>query len=90
VKPLKPEVEDAWSRAERAQKTAESLVGEDPDDHLSVGDEVDVTVREGQIVVTPSERIRDRYPLGELLARMPENYEPAEEDWGAPVGREVW
>ena len=58
--------------------------------HLTVGDEVDVTVREGQIVVTPSERIRGRYRLEELLASIPEDYEPVEEDWGPPVGREIW
>jgi antitoxin MazE len=37
-----------------------------------------------------SERVRDRYRLEDLVARMPEDYEPREEDWGAPVGREAW
>jgi len=58
--------------------------------NIAVGDEVDVTVQEGRIIVTPSERIRGRYRLADLVARMPEDYEPSEEDWGAPVGREVW
>jgi antitoxin MazE len=58
--------------------------------NIAVGDEVDVTVQEGRIVVTPSDQIRGRYRLEELLARMPEDYEPVEVDWGAPVGREVW
>ena len=57
---------------------------------LTVGDEVDVTVQEGTIVISPSQRIRGRYRLEDLLAQMPEDYQPAEEDWGSPVGREEW
>lgn len=57
---------------------------------LTVGDEVDVTVQEGTIVISPSQRIRGRYRLEDLLAQMPEDYQPAEEDWGRPVGREEW
>ncbi len=58
--------------------------------NLAVGDEVDVTVQQGRIIVVPSERIRGKYRLEDLVAQMPEDYEPHEEDWGAPVGREVW
>jgi len=58
--------------------------------NIAVGDEVDVTVREGQIIVTPSQRVRGRYRLEDLVAQMPEDYEPREEDWGPPVGRETW
>jgi antitoxin MazE len=57
---------------------------------LDVGDEVDVIVQDGKIVISPSQRVRGRYRLEDLLAQMPEDYEPAEEDWGAPVGREDW
>jgi len=57
---------------------------------IAVGDEVEVAVEEGRIVVTPSGRIRGRYRLEDLVARMPADYEPVEEDWGSPVGREVW
>lgn len=58
--------------------------------NLSVGDEVDVIVQEGRIVVTPSLRVRGRYRLEDLVAQIPPEYEPAEEDWGPPVGREAW
>jgi antitoxin component of MazEF toxin-antitoxin module len=58
--------------------------------NIAVGDEVEVAVLEGRIVVTPSDRIRGRYRLEDLVARMPEDYEPVEESWGPPVGREVW
>jgi len=58
--------------------------------NIVIGDEVEVTVQQGRIIVVPSERIRGRHRLEDLIARMPEDYEPFEEDWGAPVGREVW
>lgn len=57
---------------------------------IAVGDEVDITVQDGRIVVAPSQRIRGRYRLEDLVAQMPEDYEPVEESWGAPVGREAW
>jgi antitoxin MazE len=58
--------------------------------HIATGDEVDVSVQEGRIVVSPSQRIRGRYRLAEVVARIPEGYEPGEEDWGTPAGREAW
>ncbi len=57
---------------------------------IAVGDEVDVTVEQGRIVVEPSHRIRGKYRLEDLVKQIPEDYEPHEEDWGAPVGGEVW
>jgi len=57
---------------------------------IALGDEVDVLVEEGRLVISPSQRIRGRYQLEDLVARMPADYEPAEEDWGVPVGRDVW
>ena len=49
--------------------------------NLDLGDEVKVAVRNGQIVITPSDRVHGKYRLEEPLARMPEDYEPSEEDW---------
>ncbi len=57
---------------------------------IGVGDEVDISVERGRIVVEPSQRVRGKYRLEELLAQMPDGYESREEDWGEPVGREVW
>lgn len=57
---------------------------------LSVGDEVEIRVDTGRIVVEPSGRIRGRYKLEDLVAGMPEGLEAQEEDWGRPVGKEVW
>jgi antitoxin MazE len=60
------------------------------DAHISVGDEVDVTTRDGMIVIAPVRRIRGKQSLQELVSRIPMNYEAKEVDWGKPVGREVW
>jgi antitoxin MazE len=57
---------------------------------LRVGDEVEVRVRRGEIVVKPARRVRRKYRLKDLLARMPADYSPTEEDWGKPVGKEAW
>ena len=59
------------------------------DAHVSVGDEVDVAVREGVIVVTPVKRTRGKVSLRSLVARIPEDYRPEEADWGSQVGRET-
>jgi len=57
---------------------------------ISVGDPVDVSARDGVIVVAPVRRIRGKQSLQELVSRIPKNYKPAEVDWGEPVGREAW
>ena len=57
---------------------------------ISVGDNVDVAVRDGVIVVTPVKRTRRKVSLRKLVARIPKDYKPEEADWGSPVGREVW
>ena len=58
--------------------------------HISVGDEVDLAVHDGVIVVAPARRVRGRCNLKELVARIPRNYKPQEVNWGYPVGKEAW
>ena len=58
--------------------------------HIEVGDEVDVAVEDGVIVIVPARRIRGRYRLEDLVSRIPADYEAEEVDWGEAVGREVW
>ena len=60
------------------------------DVQLGVGDEVDISVKDGIMIVTPAKRIRGRYNLKDLVACIPENYQAGEVDWGEPVGKEVW
>ena len=60
------------------------------DAHIDVGDEVDISVKDGNIIVSPAKRIRGRHNLKDLVACIPENYETSEVDWGEPVGKEAW
>ncbi len=57
---------------------------------ISVGDEVNVAVHEGAIVVAPIKRLRGKHGLPELVRRIPKGYQSEEIDWGGPVGKEVW
>ncbi|MDZ4179693.1 MAG: AbrB/MazE/SpoVT family DNA-binding domain-containing protein [Coriobacteriia bacterium] len=60
------------------------------DADIEVGDQVDVTVHDGTLVITPVRRVRGRVDLGQLVREIPADYIPGELDWGTPVGREVW
>jgi antitoxin MazE len=60
------------------------------DAHISVGDDVDVSVKDGLIVVVPVRRVRGKRSLQELVSRIPKDYRAEETDWGQPVGKEVW
>ena len=57
------------------------------DAHISVGDDVELTVDHGQIVVRPASLVRGKYRLKDLLRKAPP---PSEVDWGAPSGKEAW
>ncbi len=57
---------------------------------INVGDEVNVCIRKGRIIVEPVAKVRGRYDLKALVAKMPKAYQPEEQDWGPPVGKEVW
>ncbi len=56
---------------------------------IDVGDEVQVSVHEGRIVVEPVTKVWGRYDLEALVSKMPKGYRAEELDWGPPVGREV-
>jgi antitoxin MazE len=58
--------------------------------HISVGDPVNVSTRDGVIVIAPVKRIRGKQNLKELVSRIPKNYKPKEVEWGKPVGSEDW
>ena len=58
--------------------------------HVSIGDPVEVSTRDGVIVIAPIRRIRGKLSLHELVSRIPKNYRPEEVEWGKPVGREDW
>ena len=60
------------------------------DARLGIGDEVDVMVQDGVIIIAPTKKIRGRYRIEELMAQIPKDYQASEVDWGEPVGKEAW
>lgn len=60
------------------------------DAQISVGDEVDVAVHEGVIVVAPVRRVRGKHDLRDLVDRIPAKYPVEEIEWSGPAGKEVW
>jgi antitoxin MazE len=57
---------------------------------ISVGDSVDVSARDGVIVIAPLRRLRGKQNLKQLISCIPKNYRTEEVDWGEPTGREDW
>ncbi len=55
---------------------------------LEVGSEVELRVVDGEIRIR--KRRSKRYDLDELLASVPDDFEPEEWDTGPPVGNEIW
>ena len=58
--------------------------------HVSIGDNVDISIHNGDIVVKPVTVNRGKYKLKTLLSKMPKNYRLKEINWGKPDGGEVW
>lgn len=52
---------------------------------INDGTPIDVELDGEKIIIT-----RKKYNLKELLAKIPDDYEPEEIDWGEPVGGEIW
>ena len=57
------------------------------DANLTEGVPVELTVRDGTVVVTP---VRKKYKLDDLLAQMNDENLHSEIEWGDPKGDEVW
>ena len=60
------------------------------DAQVKVGDPVEVSVQGQKIVIEPIKRIRRKYLLKDLVARLPKYSRVKEVEWGPPVGKEVW
>ena len=75
-----------WGNSQGLRLSKELLA----DVHIEVGDPVHVSVRDGSLVITPARRVRGGRSLEELVARLPQDYQPSELDWGSPAGSEVW
>ena len=57
---------------------------------INVGDELNIFVTNGRIIIEPLNNIRNKYNIKELVSQMPPNYSSNELDWGKPVGKEEW
>jgi antitoxin MazE len=58
--------------------------------HMSVGDEVDISLKHNQIVIKPQKQIRKKYNLKDLMDTIPANYKSKEVKWGKSKGKEIW
>jgi antitoxin MazE len=58
--------------------------------HLELGDEVNISVKQGRIVVEPVPKARRKHDLKKLVAQIPEDYRGEELEWGGPLGKETW
>ncbi len=60
------------------------------DAEIAVGDEVEISVRGREVVISPVRQVRGRHELSDLVRRLPDPVDDQDLDWGPPVGREVW
>ena len=58
--------------------------------NILVGDALEIVTTKEQIVIKPIRKIRGKYNLEDLVSKIPSNYKSQEEDWGSPMGLEVW
>ena len=75
-----------WGNSQGLRLTKNLLA----DAQLDIGDEVDIRVKDGIMIITPTKMIRGKYNLKDLVARIPKDTQTGEVDWGEPVGKEVW
>jgi antitoxin MazE len=55
---------------------------------VEAGAEVDLSIRDGDLVVRPAKRVK--YRIAELVRKITAKNLHGEVDTGDPVGREVW
>ncbi|AFY74177.1 hypothetical protein Syn7502_02165 [Synechococcus sp. PCC 7502] len=58
--------------------------------NILVGDELGIITPKDQLVIKPIRKIHGKYDLQDLIALIPSCYQVQEENWGVPLGREVW
>ena len=58
--------------------------------NILVGDALEIVATQEQITIKPVRKIRGKYDLKDLVSQIPDNYKVEEEDWGSPIGLEVW
>ncbi|MHB1340356.1 MAG: AbrB/MazE/SpoVT family DNA-binding domain-containing protein [Coriobacteriia bacterium] len=75
-----------WGNSQGIRLSKELLKEAD----LCVGEAVDVTHKDGTVVLTPARRVRGGHDLAALVAALPADERAGESDWGPASGTEVW
>ena len=57
--------------------------------HLQVGDNVNITMLDGKVIIEPMKKDILNYDLNELISKIPTNYK-ATEEFDTIVGKEEW
>ena len=55
---------------------------------ISIGDDVEIIVGEREIRIV--KKMRPKFSLEEMVAKMPRNYRAFEDSFGKPLGNEAW
>jgi len=57
---------------------------------IQIGEEVEISVKDGKIIVEPTHKIQGKYHINDLVSQMPDDYKVEEENWGMVSGKEDW
>ncbi|MFW2567446.1 AbrB/MazE/SpoVT family DNA-binding domain-containing protein [Aliarcobacter butzleri] len=57
--------------------------------HLHVGDDVNITILDGKVILEPIKKDILNYDLNDLISKIPSNYRTTEE-FDTIVGKEEW
>ncbi|WP_151949043.1 AbrB/MazE/SpoVT family DNA-binding domain-containing protein [Aliarcobacter butzleri] len=57
--------------------------------HLHVGDDVNITILDGKVIIEPIKKEILNYDLNELVSKIPTDYK-AREEFDTTVGKEEW
>jgi len=58
--------------------------------HLSIDEEVEISIVDGMIVLKPTHKIHGKYDINSLVAEMPTDYQVEEIQWSKKQGKEEW
>ncbi len=75
-----------WGNSQGIRLSKDILAGA----NILIGDELEIISTKDQLVIKPVRKIRGKYHLQYLIAKIPDGYQPQEENWGEPIGLEVW
>lgn len=57
--------------------------------HLHIGDDVDISIEEGKVIIKPIKKEIPQYNLDELISKIPTNYK-VNEEFNNKIGNEEW